>query len=403
MLSRLRRKIETSFLPLPLSIIVASSPLPPLSTLILLARLKAYSLPEEPVDPEELKDEGYAGEFVEFYGEVLHAQRTGRREGVRDFVERKLAEAKSALELMDYNVSTLIEVLVALTIVVPLTVGSVAVFVEPRFFVPLTLVVCALAFLISLLSSITVVPPELWLPPPRLYAFLPLLSYPLLHHFLKSPSQALIISTLPSAILVLLEQRGKLKTLKEAEEYVRRASTSRNPLLAGIEDLDILLDRRFFGVGRAAAAALYVLFTQGGRRYGEGVAFLRKTLRSYLDTFRGVRRKAATSFLYALIMACLSAASMAFLLSSLFVLAGIPTGGFMGGFRAPTYEEVEGLIAGVDLYVAITALTYSVSVAALRDGNPLYFPLYLAPLVSASYASYVLALEYAPAIFGWGA
>ncbi len=401
MLSKLKRKIETSFLPLPLSIIVASSPLPPLSTLLLLARLKVYPLPEELMDLEELRDRGYAGEFVEFYEEVLQAQRSGQREGIKDFIERKLAEAKSALDLMDYNVSILIEVLVALTLVAPLTIGSVIVFIEPGTFIPLTLVICVLAFLIALLSSVAVVPPELWLPPPRLYALLPFTLYPPFSHLVGSYSQALAICAAASGVLVFLEQRRKLRVLRETEEYVRRASTSRNPFLAGIEDLDALLSDRFFGVSKAIVAALYVLFTQGGRRYGEGITFLRKTLRNYLDTFKGVRKKAAVSFLYALIMSCIASVSMAFLLSALTALAGIPTGGLMGGFRIPSYEEVRVLIAGVDLYVAITALTYSVSVAALRDGNPLYFSLYLFPLVSASYASYVLALKYAPLIFGW--
>ena len=88
MLSRLKSYLKSSFLSLPLSVVVCFSPLPPLTTLLFLSKLGVWELlPKEVVEPEELRRLGYASEFVRLYEEVLKAQRTGRREALKDYLK----------------------------------------------------------------------------------------------------------------------------------------------------------------------------------------------------------------------------------------------------------------------------------------------------------------------------
>lgn len=405
MLKRIVTYLKSSSSFLPLALILYFSPLPPLTTLLYLSRLNVFEcVPRGLADPEELRRQGYAEEFVKLYEEVLLAQRTGRREGLRNVLEKALHETRTSLEMMDYNVSTMMEVLSLVTIVIPTLLASVAVFVDPSMFVPVIVASSALGAVVALVMGVYSIPSELWLRRPRLVALAPLLLFLPAFYLAGSTSLALMTAALAASIPILYEQRKALKVLSEAVELLSRASHSSNPVLAGVS-LDSLLDGRFYGIARAATITLYTLFTQGGSKYYEGVAKLLAYVREYASMFRGIRRKALQSFAYALVMAAMAAAAMAIVIAVIDFMAGMPLGdaGVYAGLRVPSKEETSALKAGADMFLALSALAYAIAVACMRDGNPLYFPLYLAAILPTSYLSFHLSLRYAPALLGVGA
>ena len=133
MLEKVKTYVKTSLLSLPLSVILSFSPLPPLATMVYLSRLKVYKeIPGELVDSEELRERGYAPEFIQLYEEAFRAQRTGRREGLVNYLERRIREIRTSLDLLDYNVTTMVEVLSLLTVVIPVMLGLPLIFEDKK-------------------------------------------------------------------------------------------------------------------------------------------------------------------------------------------------------------------------------------------------------------------------------
>ena len=396
---RLKTYLKTSALSLPLCVVLNFSPLPPLTTILYLARLGVFSeLPKELVDPEELRAKGYAKEFVEIYREAVRAQRTGRREGLRNLLEKRMRELRTSLDMMDYNVSTMMEVLSLTTIVVPLLLASVEVFMSPALFTP-TIVACSvLSVVVALVMGIYTIPWELWLRRPRLATLAPMLVSIPAYFMTQDVAFSLTLGSVLSAPLVYLEQRRAVKVFDDALKYLSRATHSPNPVLAGI-DLDDLLDKRFFGVARAAMVTLYVLFTQGGRRYFEGVTRLLAYVREYIVTLKGVRRKALVSLFYTLVIAAAASASMAIIVATLAGISSMAPSWTIGSIM-PTASTTGDVADATLLFVALSSISYAVAAATMRDGNPLYFPLYLAAILPISYTAYRLTLLYAPVMLG---
>ena len=405
MLRRVSTYLKSSSSFLPLALILYFSPLPPLTTLLYLSNLNGFEcVPTGLADPEELRRQGYAEEFVKLYEEALLAQRTGRREGLRNIVEKAMRDLRTSLDMMDYNVSTMMEVLSLVTIVIPTMLASVVVFVDIPAFVPMITLCSVLGAVVALVMGVYSIPPELWLRRPRLLSLAPLIAFVPAYYFTRDMPLSLAVAAALSAPLVLLEQRRAVRVFDEALELLSKASHSSNPVLAGV-NLDDLLGKRFYGVARAATVTLYTLFTQGGSKYYEGVAKLLAYVREYASTFRGIRRKALQSFAYALVMAAMAAAAMAIVIAVIDFMAGmsLSVAGVYTGLRVPSREETLALKTGTDIFLALSALAYAIAVACMRDGNPLYFPLYLAAILPTSYLSFHLSLRYAPALLGVGA
>jgi len=406
MLEKVKTYVKTSLLSLPLSVILSFSPLPPLATMVYLSRLKVYEeIPGELVDSEELRERGYAPEFIQLYEEAFRAQRTGRREGLVNYLERRIREIRTSLDLLDYNVTTMVEVLSLLTVVIPVMLASIAAFIFPGFLGTITIASTVPGLIIILFASFFITPPELWLRRPRLITLAPLLLFLPILYVTRDVALALTIASFPSAFLVWWEERRNFKVFEEALELVVKGTYSRNPILAGINDLDYLLGEKWYGVAKAAVTTLYILYTQGGRKFGEGVTKLMTFIRDHVETMKAIRKKAFQSLIYGIVMACIAGACMAIVVSTFNFMVSIPHGAVSTteyGLVIPTQAHLSQLHGVMPIYIAVTSLTYAVGVAALRDGNPLYFPLYLALILPTSYLSYQLALQYAPMIFGRG-
>lgn len=400
-LEKVKTYVRTSLLSLPLGVILNFSPLPPLTTLVYLSQLKIYEeIPEKLLDVEELRERGYSPEFLQLYEEAARAQRTGTRAGLTHYLERRIRELKTSLEMMDYNISTMIEILALITIVLPLILAAVIAFIYPYFMVGVVSGVSALGLLTSLGISLTFIPPELWLRKPRAIVFAPfLLSLPVFY-VTGDVALSIMVGAIPSAVLSFREERRNYRVLEEAMNMVSKATYSRNPVLAGV-DLDYLLSDVWYGIAKSAVTTLYILYTQGGRKFAEGVSKLLAFIRDYVESYRSLRRKALQSLVYALIMSSIAAVCMAIVVFTVDFMSdvGMPTG--VSGFVIPTKEHVEELKGATSLYIAVTSLTYALGIASLRDGNPLYFPVYLALILPLNYVSYMLALQYAPVLVRW--
>jgi len=401
LLEKINNYLKTSSFSLPLTIILNFSPLPPLTTILFLSKLGVLdSFPEKVADPDELKDAGFAPEMVDLYREALNSQRTGRREGLQNILEKHLRELRSTLDLMDYNVSTMIEVLSLLTIVVPTMIVSVVAFLSPSEVVNVLIASSAISIALALFMSFYTIPSELWLRRPRMVSLAPMILLVPLFLLLNDVALALMLSAIPSAILTARDATRNFKVFEEAAQLAEKASHSRNPVLAGI-NLDDLLSNRFYGVARGVTVTLYVLYTYSGSKFQEAVTRLMTFAREYVSSFKSQRRRALQSLAYALVMSALASASMAMIVASIQFIAdmNIP-GGY--GVNLPGEEDLDALNGAMPIYIELIALTYAVGMASFREGNPLYFPIYLLPSLALSYASYHLTLAYAPIMLGWG-
>jgi len=401
-IEKVKTYIKTSLISLPLGIILRFSPLPPLTTFVYLSRLKIYEEIPELVDVEELRERGYAPEFLQLYEEAVRAQKTGTRAGLTHYLERRIRELRTSFEMMDYNTAMILEVLSLLTITIPVLLASVIAFIYPHLIVGVVSASSALGLLMAVGVSLTFIPPELWLRRPRAIVFTPfLLSLPIFYST-GDLIVALMVGAIPSAFLSFREERRNYRVLEEAMDLVSRATHSRNPMLAGV-DMDHLLDDVWYGVAKAATTTLYILYTQGGKKFAEGVSKLLAFIRDYVESYRSLRKKALQSLAYALIMSSIAAACMAIVVLTVDFMSdvGMPAGS-LAGLAIPTRKHVEELMKVVPLYIAVSSLSYAVGISALRDGNPLYFPVYLALILPINYASYILSLQYAPILIGWG-
>ena len=426
-LSALRLRLERARgdgVAIPLAIVLASSPLPPLSTL---RHLKSLEVPgfEDLPDFEQVLDGDFPPGCSPRLRKVLEAaalaQQSGSTEVVVQRVEEEMDSIEVSLELADYQLSQFYQVLSVFVTLVPSIVATMLVFLDPRAAVDTILGLAAFAVGASLLGFVFF-PGELRLPAPPRRALLPMVAIAPAYaaaSLLGAPHPALLAVALgssPTAILSLSWTKEELEVLEEALELVRRACAGARYSMKTALRLDereegpeFLLSSKWFGVARGACTALYLLAFKGGRKLEDCLARLERYTRRYVEALRKFRSRTASMMLLTAVEAAIVALIYAVVIATASFFAGLATrpefagaGGLAYGFKLPSQEDVAILKSAVDLALALDAVALAIATALCREGDPRFAPTYLPLIAGVTLASYSASAQWAPSLFaGW--
>ena len=388
---------------IPLSIIFLTSPLSPLTTIHRLKRLGLYEyLPE----PSKLFDEmpaALSGKMKETLKTALLSHRSGSREVINQKLSEIISRTETELELADYNLTQLYQFVSVFTTLVPSIIASVLFFMNLEQGIA-TIIGAAVLSVFAGFLGLTVFPSELRLPSPPKRYFLFLLGAIPLYLFLKFEMRLLLSITFASIATSLLSWIWvwrELKILKEARELVRKACTSVYNIFKALEidDPDYLLHKRWFGIAKAATTSLYLLALHGSKKLSEILNLLESYCSRYHDALFRIRSKTRVMMFYAMLEALVVSAIYAMLVYTLIFFTSIELHGVAGYFYIPSQAEIVKLRESLDLVLSLNAIGLSIATSSSREGNPLYFVLYLPLIAAAMWIGYTVAFGYAPTLF----
>jgi len=406
--SKLRTWMESYRSVVPLSILLSTSPLPPLTTLQRLRSLRIYkSIPDLlNTNLDDLRKKGYSDKFVELLRVASLSHRTGSVEPLRSLVEEEMAETRTSLELMDYTISQNMELLSVFILLLPSILASLLFIVNSTIVATVLLACSLLGLVIGLCLGFLSIPWELRLRGPLLPALISPVIFLLAFYLLQDPLKSLIVLSVLLSPYLFKRLRNELGVFRESLELARRATTSTSNIFRALEidSPEYLLSKKFYGVSRAVCVAIYLLALHGGTKLRESLVKLLEYIRDYMNYINRLRSRTRVIFLYSVIMGALSAVSLAFIVtvlsffSSMFSYSSIT---LMTSIYIPTPEEIGMIKYYVRIVLAVNSLTFALITALFREGNPLYFPLYLLPLSVVVTLSYDFSLLYVPVLLGW--
>ncbi|RLE75721.1 MAG: hypothetical protein DRZ80_02300 [Thermoprotei archaeon] len=407
MFNRIRIWFESEKDAVPLSIVFLTSPLSPLSTLHKLKRLGLYSYLPEPSQLLDHLPDSFSSKMRETLRVAILSHKSGSREVINQKLSEVMSRTETELEIADYNISQLYQFISVFTTLVPSIIASVLFFMNLKNGV-ITIISAALFSVMAGFLGLTVFPGELRLPsPPKRYLALFLIVAPLYFIFNFELKLLLLISlaSLIPSFLSWIFLSNKMKILREARELVRKANTTTFNLFKAleIEDPDFLLARRWFGIARAATTSLYLLALHGGGRLSDSLNLLESYYSRYLNALDRIRSKTRVMMFYSVIEALVIAGIYAILVYTLLFFANLPryySEAYTGAFYIPSTIELEFLKKSLDLVLTLNAFGLSIATSTSREGNPLYFTLYLPVIGFAMWIGYTMAFLYAPQLFG---
>ncbi len=351
---------------LDLAILLYSSPLPPSATL---RRLR---------ESFEIRD---SSEVLEV---ARRDEEAGSREGLRSLIEERLGELRIQVETSEALLQQLGELMMLFTTTMPLIVVGLVLMVSPGEAAPLLLGFSLAGVAVGLAAQFKV-PQELRLPPPgpRPYLLLPLATVPFLLdalHVAELGERVFLVAAamaLPSAYLVYVEERRLLGELEENRELIVEALRCPFHLYRclGLESLERPVR---LAVSRTVRAALLLMGRFGAER--EALHWLYEYYRQRVKLLRDVRGRTTVSLLNGLVGVAVLAVGLSMLYTVFSTLPPVNMAGINIDPRA--YTAIKPLIGAV---LAINSLSYSAATASLREGNPLYLPLYLPAMLLATY------------------
>ena len=357
--------------PLDLALLLYTSPLPPSATLKRLGELF------------EVRDSR----------DVLEVARrdevSGGREGLRRFLEEGLAALKVEVETSEAMLQQLSELMMLFTTTMPLIVVGLIFMISPGQGATALLGFSLAGMAVGVAAQLKV-PRELRFPPPdwRAYALLPLAAVPFL---LDSLRVAMLgdnvfllaaIAAAPASILVWLDEKRLLGELGENGAMLVEALRCPFHLYRCVP-LERLEAPVRVPVSRVVRAALRLMGRFGAER--EALQWLTEYYEARHRLIRDVRSRTAVSLLNGVVGVAVLAVGLSMLYT---VFSTLPPVSVAGVHIDP---RVYGAIKPVmNLVLAINAASYSAATASLREGNPLYMPLYLPAMLLATYAGLAL-------------
>ena len=399
MLNKIKLWIKSSDI-FPLLLVLYCSPLSPLVTLSRLKKLlEEYDyLPDEATTPDELKEKGYAPEFIKLYEASSLASRTGRKESLKHMLDSFLLDLRTSIEMMSYNLDNLMNLLQVVAILIPFEIFCLLIFLNPRASI-VAIYVTILGVIVAL-GCIYVVKKEYRIKSPKLYTLIPLVAILFLYLYIGNISISLLTASVPALILQLMEYVRYIKEHEKALSIIEKAASTRLVKAIGIENPDELLSERYYGFSRTGLIALYMILAHGGSKYYESTSRLLSYMREMMAGFKRVRGFSRQIFIYGLVMAVVAAASVAIAVATVkyFASVSVKVSVPLPGIYIPSQEDLAFIESQVDLFIALCSLTFSIGIASARDGNPLYFPLYLPAVLASSILSYSITLNWFTAV-----
>jgi len=125
---------------------------------------------------------------------------------------------------------------------------------------------------------------------------------------------------------------------------------------------------------------------------------LERLYTKYYETFRKIRQKTRVMFFYSVLEAGISVAIYIFIIVTLLFLSQYEVSTPV--FVIPSQSQLNRFISVLDIIFGLNALALSILTATVREGNALYFSLYLPLILTTMIVSYYVFFTYAPTLFG---
>ncbi len=404
----IRKWIKSESDAIGLSIALYTSPLPPLTTLDKLREIGYDYLPssEQILNGEGLKN--LSERMIEMLKVAKHCHKVGNKEPLLRLYERTMSSIETMLELMDYNLSQLYQIMSLFITLIPSIVVSVLFFLEPNSALKALYSTALLGILLCFLG-LSIYPWELRIPSPSIktYIFLSL-SIPLFllinsfkfkHPLLLSFS----IASIPSAMISFSNIRSYIKVINEAHELVDKADNCVYNIFycLNIDNPEYLLDKKWFGIARATMSTLYLLALYGIEEVSESLGKLERIIRNYLQAFKNFRSKTRVMLFYTIVEAFIAAAIYGIIICTLSYFSSFKIYTSLAG-ENPVYtlipENLDTISNALDNVLLLNAISLSVATASIREGNPLYFMLYLPLSCFTMWLGYQMAIVYTPVL-----
>ncbi|MCD6457638.1 MAG: hypothetical protein J7K82_02200 [Thermoproteales archaeon] len=404
---RISQWIKSEINALPLYLLLASSPLPPLTTINKLKEMKIIDFLDGIDIISSLGKECnvYSKRFKKVLNAAFKAHISGSRELLLQYFNQELKEVETSLELADYNISQIYQFVSVFTTLMPSIIASVLFFTNAQFAIVSLLIFSALSIPAGLLG-LTIYPIEMHMPLREkknlLLLLFPFFSFFILQYYnIDKPFLTSLSFTFPLSILMFFEQKRLCNILNEALELVRKASACPLNLFKCLEidNPDYLLCGKWYGIAKASTTALYLLALYSGSNIREYVNKLEMFLSRYVETFKKLRSKTLVMLVYAFLEAIVVAVIYGILITTLEYFASLQHIGYAGVF-IPSKELVMKIEMALDVVLGLNAISLSISTATCREGNPLYSPLYLPYLSSLILIGYKFAVVITPGLLG---
>jgi len=404
-LEKSRVGTESSIVAYFMSIALSSSPLPPLSTLIELGKLLGLKwIPDHPIRPSAvdsvLKRRGCSKDFIELYKEAWISTSTGSRENLNFLASRFLDDLREKVESTSWTAGFVLTAVVTVAILFPLVLNLIYAFTAPNAGIRVS-VLSMLFVAIGSLITVLLIPQHLHLPLENrilAYALAPLALVAPLYFILHNITVALLITTIPSSLILFKHQKKLLESLKKGENILSVMCTTKDITLAGIRNPRKLLSREFWGFMRYALATLFILLKSGSEKYFDYVSKLSNFVKEYRRLFFSMRRRGLAILAACLFMTALAASMYAISYATLENLSelGYSLGGVMrrSGFEFPTRENLATIRTIIDFSLVTISASLALIAACFRDANPSYTLMYLPVFLLVSALMYNITLNY---------
>ena len=348
-----------------LAIILYSSPLPPSATL---KRIEQVF---------ELKD---CSDVVEL---ARRDELSGARDGLRNYVEGRLAELRVQVENTETLLQQLSELMLVFTVSLPLIVAGLLFMLSPGEGVLALLVFSVVGAFVGVVGF-SRIPAELRFPKPswRIYIPLALLATLFALEFMHELGElvfllAAFLAT-PSALLTYREEKLVLGELRENEEMLLDAVKCPFHLYRCVSP------ERLEKTVRVELSKTVRTILQLYGRFGvdpEGLRWLLEYYKQHFKLVRDIRSRTLIALLNGVVGVSVLAVGLALIGG---VFSSLPAVSAAGLNVSP--EAFTSIRPIMSLVLAINSLSYSIATASVREGNPLYFPLYLPAMLLATYA-----------------
>ncbi len=354
-----------------LAVILYTSPLPPSATL---KRLKDIFL----VDPgDELVSIARQDELL------------GHREGLRRLIELKLNELAVWVENTEVILQQISDLLMTFNVALPLLVVGILLLLNP-IQGSISLWIFSVFGLIAGAFAYRQFPGNIRFPNPPLTNLVPLSLIPLLTYLLSSHELlfiALTLASLPSAIITYRKTRNIFNELKENDKLLTDALRCPFHLYRCIKPDLLHVQEVNISISNTIRSVLELYGKLGVDK--QGLRWLTEYYRQFFKLVTNIRSKT-------LIVLFNSIVGMLVLSVGLSLITSVFTGlrsmhtltlGLALNINSQTLESIRPLL---NITLIADSISYSVAISSVREGNPLYFPLYLPAMFLATFAGLVL-------------
>jgi len=378
--------ITSEILAIPLALILYTSPLSPLSTLNLLRQKGFFEYIPTIEAIRSNKLNFYSGRFRNLIKLARFSHTYGEKGIIRQEIERQLQKVEVELELADYNLTQFYEFMSIFTTIFPSIIASTLIFIDISLAVSI-MILLALASNVASFLSLVIFPLEARINNPNtrslarifiLFGILSTIFYiissAILNLYLPATLSLGIAAFLPSIVMFNYIQE-EIKELDEAMNRIRLAISTPFNIFKHLGKMpkEIILETRN-PIAKAANICIYLISLYSGKK--DAYMFLESYYRRYLDFIKRLRDKTRVMLIYFLIECTVIASIHAFMFTALEFMSKFDVLS-SGIIKIPTHVEIMAYRKSIDLILTLTSLALSLTTANSREGNPVFFLLYL--------------------------